>query len=349
MACRHLQRFGATDDRELVLKNQHSSIPLTSTLLAFEAVARNVSVSRAAKELNTSQSAISRHLKSLEDALGVKLFKRTGRGMSLTDSGQAYFHAVQRSMNDLETTAHELRTRRTRLTITCTSEISTLVLLPVFFRLKRFLGEEISVEVVAYNGLSQDRFGPLGPRMPDIVFDGTPSATAPGPDSVKMLDEEVVPVASPEFVERFGSVLGCSPSHWSTVPRLEVSERNPGWAGWNNWFQAHGCTAPEAPVDVFEDYAHLLRAAAEGGGLAVGRNGLLNDYFADGRLVAIRDTWLRTGLSLYATPTQYGKRNWASKVCLRELSKLVAELCQPTPSTRATELARKEAFTSTLA
>ncbi len=328
------------------MKNQHFSIPLTSTLLAFEAVARNVSVSRAATELKTSQSAISRHLKSLEDALGVKLLERTGRGMSLTDSGRAYFHAVQRSMNDLETTAHELRTQRTRLTIACTPEISTLVILPVSFRLKRLLGEEISVEVAVHDGLSRDRFGP---RMPDIVFDGTPSATAPGPDAVRMLDEEVVPVASPEFVERLGSVLSRSPSHWSTVPRLEVSERNRGWADWNDWFQAHGCTAPEAPVDVFEDYAHLLRAAAEGGGLAVGRNGLLNDYLVDGRLVAIRDAWLRTGLSLYATPTQHGKRNWASKVCLRELSKLVAELGHVTPSMRAREPARSGPFTSTFA
>ncbi|MDE0240309.1 MAG: LysR family transcriptional regulator [bacterium] len=328
------------------MKAQHYSIPLTSTLIAFEAVARNMSVSRAATELNTSQSAISRHLRNLEDALGVKLLERTGRGMSLTDSGRAYFHAVQRSMNDLEATAHELRTRRTRLTITCTSEISTLVLLPVFFRLKRFLGEEISVEVAVHDGLSRDRFGP---RMPDIVFDGTPSATAPGPDAVKMLDEEIVPVASPEFVERFGSVLSQSPSHWSTVPRLEVSERNRGWAGWNDWFHAHGCTAPEAPVDVFEDYAHLLRAAAEGGGLAVGRNGLLNDYVVDGRLVAIRDSWLRTGLSLFAAPTQYGKRNRASQGCLKELSKLVAELRQLTPSMRAKEFASSAAFASTLA
>ena len=346
MPCRHPQCVGAADDHEPILKNQHVSIPLTSTLLAFEAVARNESVSRAATELNTSQSAISRHLKSLEDALGVKLLQRTGRGMSLTDSGRAYFHAVQRSINDLEATAHELRTQRTRLTIACTSEISTLVLLPVVFRLKRLLGEEITVEVAVHDGRSRDRFGP---RVPDIVFDRAPSATAPGPDAVKMLDEEIVPVASPEFVERFASVLGRDPSHWSTVPRLEVSERNRGWADWNIWFQAHGCTAPEAPVDIFEDYAHLLRAAAEGGGLAVGRNGLFTDYFADGRLVAVRDTWLRTGLSLYATPTQYGKRNRASQRCLKELAKLVAELCQWAPSMRARKFARSEPFTPTRA
>ena len=158
----------------------------------------------AAQELNTSQSAISRHIRSLENALGVKLLARTGRGIALTNSGRAYFLAVQRSMNDLETTAYELRTRKTRLTIVCTSVISTLVMLPVFSRLKRHLAEMVSLELAVHDGLSHDGRGPLGPVMPDIVINGMPSATNPCFDAVKILDEEIVPVASPEFVERYG-------------------------------------------------------------------------------------------------------------------------------------------------
>ena len=331
--CRY-QRVGATNDCEPVLKNQHFPIPLTSTLLAFEAVARNVSVNRAASELNTSQSAISRHLRSLESALGVKLLARAGRGIALTDSGHEYFLAVQRAMNDLEATAHELRTRKTRLTISCTSVISTLVVLPVFSRLKQRLGGTVSVALVVYDGQTQDGRGPLGPRISDIILDGTPSASSLGEDGVKMLDEEIVPVASPDFVDRFGPTLMGNPQHWSTVPRLEMSARDRGWATWNKWFQAQECTTPDSPVEVFEDYVHLLRAAAEGGGLAIGRNGFLNDYVVSGRLVAIRDTWLRTGLAVYAIPTETGKRNPVSDHCLEELAKLMAEMCAVTPPMR---------------
>jgi len=295
------RRFGAPHDCEPAMKNQRFPIPLTSTLLAFEAVARNVSVNRAAEELNTSQSAISRHIRSLENALGVKVLARTGRGITLTENGYAYFLAVQRSMNDLETTAFELRTQRKRLTIACTSTISTLVMLPVFSRLRRRLGELVSVALVVYNGQSLD---PHGPKIPDIVFDGRPSGTSPGFDSLKMLDEEIVPVASPQFAERFGSELSRSPEYWSTVPRLEMSARDFGWSTWNQWFQEHKCRVPDAPVDVFDDYVHLLRAAAEGEGLAIGRNGFLNDYVVDGRLSAIRNNWLRTGLAVYAIPTE---------------------------------------------
>ena len=87
----------------------------------------------------------------------------------------AYFLAVQRAMNDLESTAYELRTRKTRLTIACTSVISTLVVLPVFSRLKQNLGETVSAALVVYDGHLTQRS-----RTSDIEIDGTPSSTSPG-------------------------------------------------------------------------------------------------------------------------------------------------------------------------
>ncbi|MDE0383744.1 MAG: LysR family transcriptional regulator [Defluviicoccus sp.] len=335
-------------ERVPALKNQRFGIPLTSTLLAFEAAARNASVSRAAAELNTSQSAISRHLRRLEDALGMKLFARTGRGIALTDRGEAYFVAVQRYMKDLETTAYSLRTQATRLTLACTSAISTLVVLPVFSRLKRSLGENVSIEVAVYDGSSLEMPHSLGPRMPDIVLDGAPTAKLLDEDAVKILDEEIVPVASPEFAERFGSVLDEEPGGWSAVPRLEMSPRDRDWASWNFWFEAQESEVPDAPVDVFEDYAHLLRAAAEGEGLAIGRNGFLHDYVVDGRLLPIGDRWLRTGLAVYAFATEGGKRNPASESCMRELAKLVAELRVPPPSAKVNRLTQTDVQLSAL-
>ena len=342
------RRVLTTTDRVPALKNQRFGIPLTSTLLAFEAAARNVSVSRAAAELNTSQSAISRHLRRLEDALGMKLFAHTGRGIALTDRGEAYFVAVQRYMKDLEATAYSLRTQGTRLTVACTPAMSTLVVLPVFSRLKRFLGETVFIEVAVHDGSSHEMRHSFGSRMPDIVLDGVPTAKFLDEDAVKILDEEIVPVASPEFAERFASVLDEEPGGWSAVPRLEMSPRDRGWAGWNLWFQAQGSEVPDAAVDVFEDYAHLLRAAAEGEGLAIGRNGFLHDYVVDGRLLPIRDGWLRTGLAVYAFATEGGKRNPASKSCMQELAKLVAELCGPPRSTNADRLTEADARLSAL-
>lgn len=75
-------------------------------------------------------------------------------------------------------------------------------------------------------------------------------------------------------------------------------------------------------------------AAADGDGIAIGWNGFLTDYSEAGRLAAVRDEWLRTGLSMYGVPTPNGKRNQASKDCLRELDRLIGELCSRRPVTK---------------
>src|SRR6185436_17430524 len=65
-----------------------SQLPLTA-LQAFEAAARHLSFTRAGLELRVTQAAVSHQVKSLEDILGVRLFRRLPRGLALTDEGQA--------------------------------------------------------------------------------------------------------------------------------------------------------------------------------------------------------------------------------------------------------------------
>ena len=309
-------------------------IPATSTLLAFEAVARLGGVGRAGQERGTSQSAISRHLRNLENALGARLFERSGRGIALTRSGEAYFVAVQSAMDTLHSAASGLHACKTGLAIGCTLEISGLVLLPIFSRLKRFLGEEVAARIVA---CGYDMLPLLMSADPDIIFDAMVATAYPDPDAVKVLDEEIVPVASPALLGRYRAVLGGPPRHWSGVPRLDIGRPSPGWATWETWFDAQGCAPPRAPVETFENYIHLLRAAADGDGIAIGWNGFLTDYVESGRLVAVRDEWVRTGLTMYGVPTLGGKRNPAASACLRELARLVGELCPRRPMVAAAE------------
>ena len=74
--------------------------PLTS-LRTFEAAARHMSFSRAAAELNVTQGAISRQIKTLEDYLGVALFRRLPRSLELTDEGQHYLATVVHAFEQL--------------------------------------------------------------------------------------------------------------------------------------------------------------------------------------------------------------------------------------------------------
>ena len=310
------------------MRHVRIDIPATSTLLAFEAVARNGSINQAAKERKTSPAAISRHIRRLEDELGMALFARSGRGIVLTEGGEEYLLTVRSSIARLHATGRQLRTRKTDLTIGCTLEISGLVLLPVFSRLKRFLGEEVTTRIVVHD---YDIHPVLVPTGLDILFEERVGEAHSDVAAVKVLDEEIVPVASPALLERFKAVLARDPRQWSGVPRLDVGRRSPGWATWETWFGDHGCAPPDARVEVFESYIHLLRAASDGDGIALGRNGFMSDYLEAGRLVPIHDEWLRTDLSMYGVPTLDGRRNHATKACLRELARLTGELCSSRP------------------
>ena len=292
-------------------------IPSTSALIAFEATARLGGVIRASEELNTSQSAVSRHIRNLETVVGEKLFRRQGRGVILTPSGQDYYAAVKSSLDSLHAAGNGLRTQTPTVLISCTQEISHLLLLPVFSEIKRAIGEEVRLRILTCD---YDMVQLLLPAGIDVFF--TASAAPVDASAVKVLDEEVVPVASPAFVKRFERVLARHPRRWSQVPRLELGQRGHNWATWTTWFRAHDCDPPNAPVKSHENYQFLLEAAANGDGMAIGWNGFVNAYLETGRLVRISDNWLRSQISLYAVPTQTGNGNRSAARFLRALAAL---------------------------
>ena len=77
-------------------------IPSTTALLAFEAAARHESFTRAAEERALTQSAICRQIAALEDFLGVALFRRTRRGVQLTEAGLSYSRQIAARLDALE-------------------------------------------------------------------------------------------------------------------------------------------------------------------------------------------------------------------------------------------------------
>src|SRR6202050_135074 len=86
-------------------------LPPLNGLKAFEAAARSESFTRAAEELNVTQSAVSHQVKALEDALGLKLFHRERQRLILTGAGRDYL-AVIRDALDLIAVGTERLLRR---------------------------------------------------------------------------------------------------------------------------------------------------------------------------------------------------------------------------------------------
>ena len=296
-------------------------IPSISTLVAFEATARLGGVSRAAEELKTSQSAVSRYIRNLETSLEVTLFDRRNRSVVLTKRGEDYRAAVQSALESLHAAGRGVRAQRAVLTMGCTQEVSVLLLRPVFSRLKRALPEGVGLRIL---NCDYDTVPLVEPTGVDIVFEY--SVSRPDTRSARILDEEVVPVASPALRQRFARVLGGHPRHWTGVPRLDLAPSDQGWATWSDWFAANDCDSPQAPVETFENYIHLLEAAADSDGIALGWKGFMRSYFETERLVPLRGEWMGSRVGLYAVLTSQGSRNPNAMDCLTELASLGEEL-----------------------
>ena len=88
-------------------------LPPLNALRAFEAGARHLSFTRASEELYVTQAAVSHQVKTLEEALGVKLFKRLPRKLVLTDEGRALLPAVSEAFAKIADAA-DRRGRRPR-------------------------------------------------------------------------------------------------------------------------------------------------------------------------------------------------------------------------------------------
>ncbi len=303
------------------MSSSRFKVPSSSSLVAFEATARLGGVIRASEELRTSQSAISRHIHNLETALDQKLFQRQGRGVVLTSNGRDYYVAVKSALERLDAAGHGLRTQTRSVTIACTQEISHFLLLPIFSEIRHSMEEGAKLRIL---NCDYDVLHLLLPAGVDIIFEYSVAPT--DPSAAKLFNEEIVPVASPAFVERFERVLAKHPRQWSGVPRLDVAQRDQTWATWATWFRAHDCDAPTASVEPFENYEYLLEAAVRGEGMALGWNGFVNRYLESGRLVKLRVDWVRLPIALYAVLTQAGHSNRNAISCLKQLATLGTRL-----------------------
>ncbi|NNF78991.1 MAG: LysR family transcriptional regulator [Rhizobiales bacterium] len=288
-------------------------IPSTSALLAFESAARNGHFSRAAEELNTSQSAISRHIAGLEDQLGTKLFERKGGKSALNGAGERLFRSVALGLETIQAAALEISNAPDdeQLVIACTHEISHLYLMPRFDALQKTAGQPIRIMTFDY-----DNFDVLADPRIDMVFSYQDLGAPPEHQAVAF-SEAVIPVCAPSFAEAHKAALHRGPGTWGSLPQLELTKSNRGWATWEDWFAAKGLSRPAGANHLgFDNYVYLLEAAAGGRGLALGWRGLIESYLDTGRLVAVGDQFIEFNRPLLAVLTERAQDRSIARKCL---------------------------------
>src|SRR5580658_6862787 len=272
-------------------------LPPLNALRAFEATARHLSVKNAADELCVTPGAVSQMLKALEQHLGVKLFERVNRGIFLTDAGQGYLPPVRNAFRQIaEASRHvALSTDTGILTVSVTPFFAAAWLVP---RLKSFQDThpDIDLQVVTSSALV------------DFSRDGVDVAVRhglgryPGLSSERVIAVEIVPVAAPALVAKFGAPAG--PAALARWPKVHDAERK----GWHLWFEAQGIddiASPRGPS--FDDSGLLLTAVLAGQGAGLLPAAMVAPELAEGRLVQLAEVGLLDAFAYYLVYPEAGR------------------------------------------
>jgi len=253
-------------------------LPSLNGLRAFEAAARHLSFTLAASELNVTQTAISHQIRRLEEELGIRLFVRQNRALTLTPEARDYLPGVRAAFNDLRLATDRLLRKDDDkvLTVSTLASLAAKWLLP---RLTDFQEHHPGIDVRITTSTS----------LVDFQRDNVDAAIRygrgqwPGLRADWLMADELFPVCSPSLL-RGDKPLRC-PEDLKSHMLLHTSNANSD--DWRLWLTAAG-----QPVDIarqpgitFDMIFMTIQAAIDGIGVAMGRTSYVQDDIAKGRLV----------------------------------------------------------------
>ncbi|WP_164659072.1 LysR family transcriptional regulator [Tropicibacter sp. Alg240-R139] len=296
------------------MTNRRYSLPSTPALIAFEAVARRRGFARAAEELNTSQPAISRHIRNLEIRFGIRLFHRDGNDIRLTPAGEGFYTSTLQALDGLQQAVDTVSRTAPEVTLASSHAVSHLLLMPRYRDLRRALGQGVELRFLT---AEYHLIGAAIETGADIVFEY--ARTPPHRDHVLICREEVKPVGTPEVIAQAVAALD---GQAEPPGVLELQQKNLGWTTWAKWRTAHPQAMNWTECDAHDNYVYVLEMAASGAGLALGWRGFVGGYLERGTLVGLPVDWFSTDVGIYARLTRNGERNDKARACLDALNTL---------------------------
>ena len=250
-------------------------LPSLNSLRAFEAAARHLSFTRAAKELSVTQGAVSRQIKQLETQLGVILFYRRHRELSLTDQGRLLLPQLSRAFDLMTRAVARIREQQQDLSLKVHPTFAIRWLIP---RLHHFQSRHPDIRVrLTTSGInvnfSQENFDAgithLGEERPGVIRE-------------QILMEQLVPVCAPALLET-GHPVSCA----EDLKYHTLLHNSPDLKEWRAWAEQRGISGLSLERgQVFEVDDAALQAATAGLGIALGDLFLIRDELTAGRLVA---------------------------------------------------------------
>jgi putative choline sulfate-utilization transcription factor len=287
-------------------------------LAMFESAARLASFTAAAREMGSTQPAVSQRVVQLEEALGTPLFERGHRGVTLTEDGVRLFEAVRHALDTIRLATSEIRARRMPQTLTLSTDFgfATYWLMPRLSQFKALM-PDVDVKIIT----SQNVFDPSHDQADIAIAFGDEHADWSARGVVKLFPERVTPVCSPAFAAAHPSLR--TPSELLHLPLLHLEPTQPArWLSWTDWFAAHALDAPPAHRGItFNSFTLVAHAAIMGQGVALGWAPLVDELLATGQLVELFEPPVVTerGYLLVtqraATPAVSAFRQWLLGEC----------------------------------
>lgn len=250
-------------------------IPSTAALVAFEAAARHESFTRAAHELALTQSAICRQIGGLEEFLGLELFRRSRRGVKLTEAGQSYARRVATQLDAVERDTLSVMGQQGAQTIelALVPTFGTQWLLP---RLRQFQALHPEITVNLTNRTRPFLFADTEFDAAIYFGDGDWSGTVAHP----LMPEHSLPVCSPALL---GDADQLTAQTIAEMPLLQQTTRP---YAWRQWFDSLGMkVARDMTGPRLELFSMLAQAAEHQMGVALIPPFLIQRDLAEGRLV----------------------------------------------------------------
>ena len=260
------------------MSTDHANISLRS-LQVFESAARCGSFTAAGEELGITQSGVSRQVADLEATLGVALFVRNGARIKVTPAGQRLANQLAEAFARTWAAVGEVTRSDQVVTLSMLPSVATRWFAP---RLARFMAAHPDIDL----RITASR------HLVDFAVEGVDAAIrySPAPlqnlEAVKLLEETICPVCTPEYAQEIGI---SEPDDLSRATLLhgDIPEN------WDAWFIAAGCAKRAQSGPRLGDDAAILQAVLDHQGIALGRSLLVADALANGRLIAPFDIVLK--------------------------------------------------------
>jgi LysR family transcriptional regulator, glycine cleavage system transcriptional activator len=258
---------------------QPDALPSLRGLATFETAARTKSFTLAAEALGISQPAVSHAVRQLEDDLGVVLFDRRRKGVTLTSAGQHLYEQTSLGLALIGQAILDIQTVKPNRSVSLAVSTATATwwLLP---RIARFKLAHPKVElrcITIDDDQNLDR-DPVDLAIP------LGSGDFPKHQRWPLFEEEVFPVCSPAYLARHGPWRDIDALTGASLLHLE--ERYRSRMNWASWLSRFGVSLPRDNRHFsFNDYAVILQAALEGQGIALGWRHLVEAPLANGLLV----------------------------------------------------------------